>query len=90
MTPEHRRQVEEPYRAALDGEPAEREAILADPELRREIESLLHSAVLKLTPGAQLGPYRMVVRYSCVAGVFFGWSVGLLLLTRFQGRRCAS
>src|SRR3989442_8037826 len=61
MTPERRRKVEQLYQAARDGEPAEREAILAkaDPELRREIESLLNPAGLKLTPGAQLGPYRI-------------------------------
>src|SRR5881296_517633 len=61
MTPERRRQVEQLYHAALESEPAEREAILAKagPELRREVESLLNPAVLKLTPGSQLGPYRI-------------------------------
>ena len=41
MTPAHRRQIEELYQAARD--PAKRAEVLAaaDPELRREVESLL-------------------------------------------------
>ena len=41
MTDSHRRQIEELYQAALD--PAKRAEVLAaaDPELRREVESLL-------------------------------------------------
>src|SRR3989442_8141294 len=43
MTPEHFRQIEELYHAAREGTAAQRVALLAqaDPELRREVESLL-------------------------------------------------
>ena len=43
MTPERFRQIEELYHAAREGNAEERAALLAqtDPELRREIESLL-------------------------------------------------
>ena len=43
MTPERVRQIEELYHAACEGTPQERAALLAqaDPELRREVESLL-------------------------------------------------
>ena len=43
MTPSRWQQIEELYHAALDCEPGERAALLAqaDPELRREVESLL-------------------------------------------------
>jgi eukaryotic-like serine/threonine-protein kinase len=43
MTPERWRQIEEIYHSALEREPVERAAFLAqlDPELRREVESLL-------------------------------------------------
>ncbi len=43
MTPERWRQVEEIYHAALEREPGQRAAFLAqaDPEVRREVESLL-------------------------------------------------
>ena len=82
MTPERWRQIEEIYHSALDHEPVERATFLArfDPELRREVESLLaqESAALTLdhpawggaasllgptavvmTPGTQLGPYKI-------------------------------
>ena len=43
MNPERFRQIEELYHAAREGTPDERAALLAqtDPELRREVESLL-------------------------------------------------
>jgi len=43
MTPEHVRQIEELYHAARESSPEQRAALLAqaDPELRREVESLL-------------------------------------------------
>jgi serine/threonine protein kinase/Tol biopolymer transport system component len=82
MTPSRWQQVEELYHAALECEPGQRAAFLtrADPELRREVESLLaqesgvtpldHPAwegaaslltatVAALTPGTQLGPYKI-------------------------------
>jgi Tol biopolymer transport system component len=82
MDPSRWQQIEELYHAALECEPGERAALLArfDPELRREVESLLaqesgatpldHPAwdgaaslltatVAALTPGTQLGPYKI-------------------------------
>lgn len=77
MTPQRWREIEELYHAALDREPAARAALLAgaDPELRREVESLLAQASSQpgmldrpaweggasaaVTVGAQLGPYRI-------------------------------
>ena len=82
MTPQRWRDVEELYNAALAREPAARAALLAqaEPELRREVESLLaqesrgqplnrpawegaasllESTVVQITPGTQLGPYRI-------------------------------
>ena len=82
MTPSRWQQIEELYHAALECEPGERAAFLAraDPELRREVESLLAqesgatpldhpawegaasllgSTVAILTPGTQLGPYKI-------------------------------
>ena len=82
MDPLRWQQVEELYHAALESEPGERGALLsrADPELRREVESLLAqesgatplnqpawegaasllgSTVTVLTPGTQLGPYKI-------------------------------
>jgi serine/threonine protein kinase/Tol biopolymer transport system component len=46
MTPERWRQVEEIYHAALEREPGQRAALLAqaDPEVRKEVESLLAQA----------------------------------------------
>jgi len=43
MSPEHVRQIEELYHSARGGSPEERAALLAraDPEVRREVESLL-------------------------------------------------
>ncbi|MGA3235079.1 MAG: hypothetical protein ABSG03_02150, partial [Bryobacteraceae bacterium] len=43
MNPERFRQIEELYHAAREGTPEQRAAMLAqtDPELRREVESLL-------------------------------------------------
>ena len=43
MSPERFRRIEELYHAAREGTPEERAALLAqtDPELRREVESLL-------------------------------------------------
>ena len=75
-------QIEELYHAALECEPSERAPFLAraDPDLRREVESLLAqesgrtpldhpawegaasllgSTVSVLTPGTQLGPYKI-------------------------------
>jgi serine/threonine protein kinase/Tol biopolymer transport system component len=80
MTPANRRQIEKLYQAARD--PAKRAEVLAaaDPELRREVESLLaqnssktgaldppaqagvtgtDSRVTVITPGAQIGPYKI-------------------------------
>ena len=80
MTPSRWQQIEELYHAALECGPGERTALLAraDPELRREVESLLAqgataldhpawegaasllgSTVAVLTPGTQLGPYKI-------------------------------
>ena len=82
MTPSRWQQVEELYHAALECVPDQRAALLAraDPELRREVESLLAqnsgatpldhpawegapsllgSTVAALTPGTQLGPYKI-------------------------------
>ena len=82
MTPSRWQQIEELYHATLECEPGQRAALLerADPELRREVESLLaqgssatpldHPAwegaaslltatVAALTPGTQLGPYKI-------------------------------
>jgi serine/threonine protein kinase/Tol biopolymer transport system component len=82
MTPQRWREIEDLYHAALDRAPGARAALLeaADPELRREVESLLaqesrgqplnrpawegaasllESTVAQITPGTQLGPYRI-------------------------------
>src|SRR5687768_1994058 len=75
MDPAHWRQIEELYHATLELEPNERAAFLgrADPELRREVETLLddqsgpegpaaglpNATVTRLTPGTQLGPYKI-------------------------------
>jgi serine/threonine protein kinase len=82
MTPSRWQQVEELYHAALECDAGERAALLAraDPELRREVESLLAqqsgatpldrpawegaasllgSTVAVLSPGTQLGPYKI-------------------------------
>ena len=66
MTPERWRQVEDFYHAAREGEPEEREALLAraDPEVRREVEALLAQDATGSTQtifgkGAQLGPYKI-------------------------------
>jgi serine/threonine protein kinase len=82
MTPARWQQIEELYHAALECEPGERAAFLArtDPELRREVESLLaqqsgatpldrppwdgassllETTIATLTPGTQLGPYKI-------------------------------
>src|SRR5262249_40816399 len=70
MTPERWRQVEELYHAALERGRDEREALLAvtDPDLRQEVESLLaqdrslprlEPTGAVVSPGAQLGPYRV-------------------------------
>jgi serine/threonine protein kinase len=82
MTPSRWQQIEELYHAALECEPGERAVFLAraDPELQREVESLLAqesgatpldrpawsgaasllgSTVAALTPGTQLGPYKI-------------------------------
>src|SRR5450631_460735 len=82
MDPSRWQQIEELYHAALERDPGERTALLAqaDPELRREVESLLAqesgatpldhhawegaasllgSTVAVLTPGTQLGPYKI-------------------------------
>ena len=51
MTPERWRQVEDLYHAAREGEPEEREALLApaDPEVRREVDrSLIQSSTVLL------------------------------------------
>src|SRR5579863_4828649 len=82
MSPSRWQQIEELYHAALECEPSEHAALLAraDPEMRREVESLLAqesgatpldhpawegaasllgSTVTVLTPGTQLGPYKI-------------------------------
>jgi len=76
MDAERWRQIEELYHSALDSEVAERAKLLAhaDPEVRREVESLLaqptadspldrsvFSALNRphLVPGAVIGPYRI-------------------------------
>ncbi len=73
MNPEHFRQVEELYHAAREDRAALDQA---DPELRREVESLLaqdgvslprftpvsDSTVTQLAVGAQLGPYKIEAR----------------------------
>ena len=49
MVPQRLREIEDLYHAALDSEPAARGALLegADPELRREVESLLAQSSAK-------------------------------------------
>jgi len=71
MTPQRWRDIEDLYHAALDCDPAARVALLseADPELRREVDSLLAQngtlpaidaeTSAQLTPGTRLGPYRI-------------------------------
>jgi Tol biopolymer transport system component len=77
MNPERLQQVYELYHAALERQPAERSEFLsqADPELRREVESLLAQqgdglldrpvgeladfTATQLAVGAELGPYRI-------------------------------
>ncbi len=82
MDPSLWQQIEKLYHAALECDPGERAALLAraDPDLRREVESLLArgsgaasldhpawedaasllgSTVAMLTPGTQLGPYKI-------------------------------
>ena len=82
MDPSLWQQIEKLYHAALECDPSERAALLAraDPDLRREVESLLAqgsgaasldhpawedaasllgSTVAMLTPGTQLGPYKI-------------------------------
>ena len=66
MTPERWRQVEDLYHAAREGEPEEREVLLAraDSEVRREVEALLAQEDTGSTQtifgkGAQLGPYKI-------------------------------
>jgi len=72
MTPERWAEIDELYHAALE-QPAERDALLAqaDPTTRREVESLLAQGTTNLlksdvltgagplSPGTQLGPYRV-------------------------------
>jgi tetratricopeptide (TPR) repeat protein len=72
MTPDRLRQVEELYHAARECSAEQRSALLAraDPDLRREVESLLahqdeslpslHVPTMTLMPsGARLGPYQV-------------------------------
>src|SRR5580658_1592867 len=75
MSPERWREVEDLYQAVLERTPGERTILLeqADPELRREVESLLaqpsrNSALERpawensagtLEAGSSLGPYRI-------------------------------
>ena len=60
MTPERFRQIEELYHAARERTAEERAALLAqvDPELRREVESLLARAVWRRIPGSACHPER--------------------------------
>ena len=70
MTPDRLRQIEELYHSARESSASGRAALLAlaDPELRREVESLLARQDQSLPPldvqtmiqvqsGARLGPY---------------------------------
>src|SRR6202162_3453989 len=71
MSPERWQKIEQLYHTALEREPGGRSAFLdqacqGDVELRREVEALLaqgdaagDSTVTTLTPGAQLGPYKI-------------------------------
>ena len=72
MTPDRLRQIEELYHSARECSAAQRTALLAqaDPELRREVESLLERQGESLPPlddrtqtvvqnGARLGPYQV-------------------------------
>jgi Tol biopolymer transport system component/predicted Ser/Thr protein kinase len=75
MSPERWRQVEDLYHAVLEGAPGERALLLeqADPELRREVQSLLNQpsrngalerpawegAIGTWTAGSLVGPYRI-------------------------------
>src|SRR5580704_986882 len=77
MTPQRWREIEELYHAAREREPGERAALLeaVDPELRREVESLLvqdasepgmldrpaweGGAPAAVSAGTQLGPYKI-------------------------------
>jgi eukaryotic-like serine/threonine-protein kinase len=79
MTPERWRQVEQLYHSALERAPDLRSAFLekacgGDPDLRREVESLMQQSAVgvldeplwqapgdgPLKPGAQLGPYQIL------------------------------
>jgi hypothetical protein len=77
MSPERLQQVYELYHAALERRPEDRAELLSrvDPEIKREVESLLtqpgngplnrpawelaDSTVTQLSAGAELGPYRI-------------------------------
>ena len=71
MNEERWQKIEQLYHTALEREPGGRSAFLdeacqGDAELRREVEALLaqgdatgDSTVTMLTPGAQLGPYKI-------------------------------
>ncbi len=60
MSPERFRQIEELYHAAREGTAEERAALLAqtDPELRREVESLLAQRRWRRIPGSACDPER--------------------------------
>jgi len=73
MTPERWQQIEALFQAASELPPAQREILLAaaDPQLRPEVESLLAQRSLahltetiaaSVSPGTQLGPYRIEAR----------------------------
>ena len=60
MTPERFQQIEELYHAAREATAEERAALLAqtDPELRREVESLLAQPHRRRIPGSACHPER--------------------------------
>jgi hypothetical protein len=74
MNPERFRQIEELYHAAREGTPEQRAALLdqTDPELRREVESLLS----RLSGGDFLAPVAAAVRARRFAGFPGGGRIG--------------
>ena len=79
MTPERFRQIEELYHAAREGTADERAALLAqaDPELRREVESLLAQPDRRRIPGSACHPERPGTAGGC--DCHRSWAAGACL-----------